>query len=466
MTVDALGTAGNPLRAAVVGSGPSGFYAAEALLRSGRAVHVDMLERLPAPFGLVRYGVAPDHPKLKEPILVYDRIARSGSFAFFGNVTVGRDASVAELQATHHVVVFACGAETDRRLGIPGEALPGSHTATEFVGWYNGHPDYRDRQFDFSHEVAVIIGQGNVAADVCRVLAKSVDELKHTDIAQHALEALARSRVREIHVIGRRGPVQAKFTPQELKELGELADCDPVVNPGELALNAQSEAERADKMNRAGARNIEILRGFSTRRQRGGKRCYFRFRLSPVEISGGARAERVLLERNRLEGEAFKQVAVGIGEKIELECGLVFRSIGYRGVPIPGVSYDDKRGVIPNRDGRVLRDGEPAPGLYVTGWIKRGPSGIIGTNRADSVATVAALLEDLPRLAAEPKPGNTGLRALLSGRSVRVVEYGDWLAIDKAEIERGRPKGKPREKFTACEEMLAVITSQHERRTR
>ena len=213
-------------------------------------------------------------------------------------------------------------------------------------------------------------------------------------------------------------------------------------------------------MNRAGARNIEILRGFSTRPQRGGKRCYFRFLLSPVEISGGARVEHVLLERNRLEGEAFKQVAVGMGEKIELECGLLFRSIGYRGVPIPGVSYDNRRGVIPNRDGRVLIGGEPAPGLYVTGWIKRGPSGIIGTNRADSVATVAALLKDLPRLAAEPKPGNTGLRALLSGRSVRGVEYGDWLAIDKAEIERGRPKGKPREKFTACEEMLAVITQE------
>lgn len=464
--MDALGTAGNPLRAAIVGSGPSGFYAAEALLRSGRGVQVDMLERLPAPFGLVRHGVAPDHPKLKEPILVYDRIARSGSFAFFGNVTVGRNVSVAELQATHHVVVFACGAETDRRLGIPGEALPGSHTATEFVGWYNGHPGYCDRQFDFSHEVAVIIGQGNVAADVCRMLAKSADELKHTDIAQHALEALAQSRVREIYVIGRRGPAQAKFTPQELKELGELAGCDPVVDPDELALNAQSEQERADKMNRAGARNIEILREFSTRRQRGGKRCYFRFLLSPIAISGGARVERVRLERNRLEGEAFKQAASGTGEQTELECGLLFRSIGYRGVPIPGVPFDDKRGVFASRDGRVLDADRPVPGLYVTGWIKRGPSGIIGTNRADSVATVAALLEDLPRLAAEPKPGTTGLRALLSGRSVRVVEYGDWLAIDKVEIERGRPKGKPREKFTACEEMLAVIASQHERRTR
>lgn len=442
---------------AIVGSGPSGFYAAEALLKSGHFTQVDMLERLPVPFGLVRSGVAPDHPKLKEPVRVYDRIARSQGFSFFGNVTVGRDVSVDDLLQNYHAVIFACGAEIDRRLGISGEDLPGSHTATEFVGWYNGHPDYCDRKFDFSHEVAVIIGQGNVAADVCRMLAKGADELKHTDIAQHALEALAHSRVREIHVIGRRGPAQAKFTPQELKELGELTGCDPVVDPHELVLDAQSEQERADKMNRAGARNIEILREFSTRRQRGGKRCYIRFLLSPIAIGGVARVERVLLERNRLEGEAFKQVACGTGEHTELECGLLFRSIGYRGVPIPGVPFDDKRGVFANRDGRVLEADRPVPGLYVTGWIKRGPSGIIGTNRADSLATVKALLDDLPQLAAANKAGAAGLHALLAKRGVRVVDYNDWLTIDRAEIERGQAKGKPREKFTRRDEMLAII---------
>src|SRR5512134_2259473 len=241
--MEALGTEGNPLRAAVVGSGPSGFYAAEALLKGGAAARVDMIERLPVPFGLVRHGVAPDHPKLKEAILVYDKIARLPNFSLLANVTVGRDVTVAELLACYHVVVFACGAESDRRLGVPGEDLSGSHTATEFVGWYNGHPDYRERRFDLSQEVAVIVGQGNVAADVCRILAKSVDELRQTDIAAHALEALAASRVREIHVIGRRGPAQAKFTNKELKELGELANADAALDPGALAVNPASTAE-------------------------------------------------------------------------------------------------------------------------------------------------------------------------------------------------------------------------------
>ena len=454
-----FGTAGNPLQIAVVGSGPSGFYAAEALLKSNRAVRVDMIERLPVPFGLVRNGVAPDHPKLKEPILVYDKIARLPGFAFFGNVEIGHIVSVKELRELYHAVIFAYGAESDRRLDIPGEDLRGSHTATEFVGWYNGHPDYRDRGFDLSQEVAVIIGQGNVTADVCRILAKRVEDLAHTDIAEHALEALAQSRVREIHVIGRRGPTQAKFTAKELKELGEIPGCDVTANPAELELNPASEEELADKMNREGPKNRELFRSFAARRATQPKRIFFHFLGSPVALEGRSRVERVVLARNRLEGAPFKQTAVDTGMRSALDCGLLFRSVGYKGIPIPGVPFHERRGIFPNRDGRIIERETIEVGLYATGWIKRGPSGIIGTNRADSVATVAALLEDLPRLAAEPKPGTTGLRALLSGRSVRVVEYGDWLAIDKVEIERGRPKGKPREKFTACEEMLAVIAS-------
>jgi ferredoxin--NADP+ reductase len=261
--MDALGTAPNPLRVAVVGSGPSGFYAAEALLKSGREVRVDMIERLPAPYGLVRYGVAPDHPKLKEPILVYSAIARLPHFSLLGNVTVGRDVSVDELRAHYHAVVFTCGAQTDRRLGIPGEDLPGSHTATEFVAWYNGHPDYRDHRFDLAQEAVAIVGQGNVAADLGRILAKSVDELRTTDIARHALDALAASRVKEIHVIGRRGPAQAKFTNKELKELGELANCDAIVAPQDLELNPASRAELEAKANFVAAKNVEILRQFA-----------------------------------------------------------------------------------------------------------------------------------------------------------------------------------------------------------
>jgi ferredoxin--NADP+ reductase len=284
-----LGSEQNPLKVAVVGSGPSGFYAVEALVKSGKSVAVDMIERLPAPFGLVRNGVAPDHPKLKQAIQVYEKIAESPAFSFYGNVAVGRDVTVDELRRLYHAVIFTCGAESDRRLGVPGEDLKGSHTATEFVGWYNGHPDYRDRQFDLSGESAVIIGQGNVAADVARILSKTVDELKHTDIAEHALDVLSKSNIREIHVIGRRGPAQAKFTGKELREFGELADCAPVVNAADLKLNPESEAEIADKNNAASAKNMEIFQSFAAMPAGGKKRrCVFRFLEGPVRLEGSA----------------------------------------------------------------------------------------------------------------------------------------------------------------------------------
>jgi len=457
--MDALGSEGNPLRAAVVGSGPSGFYAAEALLKSGRAVRVDMIERLPAPYGLVRYGVAPDHPKLKEPILVYSQIARLPHFSLLANVVVGRDVSVAELRAHYHAVVFACGAETDRHLDIPGEDLPGSHTATEFVAWYNGHPDYRDRSFDLSQEVAVIVGQGNVAADVARILAKSVDELRSTDIARHALEALSASRVRDIHVIGRRGPAQAKFTNKELKELGELANCDAVVDPRDLELNPASLAEIEAKANFVSAKNVEILRQFASQSATGKpRRLFFHFLKSPRALAGVGRLEQVTLARNRLDGEPFKQVAEETGQTEVLRSGLLFRSIGYSGVPIPGVPFDARRGLFPTRDGRVVDGaGGAIEGLYAAGWIKRGPTGIIGTNRADAVSTVKALLADVPQFAPEAKRGTDGLQALLSARGVRTVSVDDWLKIDALEVARGQSDGKPREKFTRVAEMLQCL---------
>ncbi len=453
-----LGTEQNPLRAAIVGSGPSGFYATEALLKAQPVVWVDMYERLPAPFGLVRNGVAPDHPKLKEPIRVYQRIAESPKFRFLGNVAVGRDVSVQELMACYHAVVFTCGAETDRKLGIPGEELPGSHTATEFVGWYNGHPDYRDRVFDLSHENAVVIGQGNVAVDVCRILSKTVDELRHTDIAKHALALLAESKVRDIYMVGRRGPAQAKFTHTELRELGELADCDPVVDPRDMELNPASREELADRRNRANIKSYEVLQGFASRaaptRRR---RCHIQFLKSPTELRGEGRLERVVLVRNRLEGEPSRQVARETGETEELACGVLFRSIGYRGVPIAGVPFDNDRGIFPNREGRIVDGQNVVPGLYVAGWIKRGPTGIIGTNREDGVATVKSLLADLPNLGAGDKPGTDGLQALLKNRGVRVVSYADWQKIDAAEVRRGETEGKPREKFTRVSEMLTTI---------
>jgi ferredoxin--NADP+ reductase len=453
-----LGTEQNPVRVAIVGSGPSGFYATEALFRSEPVVLVDMFERLPSPFGLVRSGVAPDHPKLKQPIQVYQRIADTPQFRFLGNVTVGRDISVEELLASYHAVIFTCGAETDRKLGIAGEDLVGSYTATEFVGWYNGHPDYRDRVFDLSHENAVVIGQGNVAVDVCRILCKTVDELKHTDIAQHALEALAKSKIRNIYMIGRRGPAQAKFTHTELRELGELADCDPVVDPNDLELNPASRAELEDRSNRVQIKSYEVLKAFASRpsptRHR---RCYLQFLKSPIELKGNGKLERVVLMRNRLEGEPSQQVARETGGAEELACGVLFRSIGYRGVPIPGVPFDERRGVFPNKDGRIVDGARIVPGLYTAGWIKRGPTGIIGTNREDSVATVNSLLADLPSFEATAKPGADGVMATLQSRGARVVSYADWQRIDAAEIKRGAAVDKPREKFTRVQEMLAVL---------
>jgi ferredoxin--NADP+ reductase len=453
------GSEAQPLRIAIVGAGPSGFYAAEALLKSGQRVLIDMIERLPAPYGLVRHGVAPDHPKLKEAIAVYDRIARSPEFRFFGNVTVGRDLSVDALRAAYHAVIFASGAESDRRLGVPGEDLAGSYTATEFVGWYNGHPDFRDRVFDLDQEVAVIIGQGNVAADVCRILAKTVDELKHTDIAEHALEALAGSRVREIHVVGRRGPAQAKFTAKELRELGELEDADVVVDPAELMLNPESLAEFEDRKGAAAKKNVDILREFAAKPQAGrSRRVVFRFLLSPVEILGREHVEGVVFERNRLSGSPHEQSARGTGERLEMPAGLVFRSIGYKGTAIEGVPFDARQGVFPSQDGRITEaGGAVVSGLYACGWIKRGPTGIIGTNKPCSVATVTSLLADLAASAPGPRPGAEGLPALGGADGRRVVSYEDWLAIDQAEVSRGTAKGKPREKFTSVDEMLDLL---------
>ncbi len=456
-----LGTPDQPLLVAVVGSGPSGFYAAEALFKSGLTLRVNMFERLPVPYGLVRSGVAPDHPKLKSPAKIYARIAAAETFNYLGNVTVGEDISIDELRRAHHAVILTCGAETDRRLGIPGEDLPGSHTATEFVGWYNGHPDYRDRAFDLSCETAVIIGQGNVAADVSRILAKTVDELKHTDIAQHALDALAQSRVKNIYVIGRRGPAQAKFTSKELKEFGVLEDCAPVVNEDDLALNPASAAELADKGNAGGKKVYDLFSGFAqddAGADARARRCIFTFLQSPLEIRGEGRVEQVLLEKNALSGEPFRQSARGTGETLSLDAGILFRSIGYHGVPMPGVPFDEARGVFSNERGRIVNNGAVEPGLYVSGWIKRGPTGVIGTNRADSVETVRALLEDLERLdTGEDKGGAAACRRLLDQRGARPVTFADWNRIDAAEERRGAAVGKPREKYTRIAEMLALL---------
>lgn len=446
------------LRVAIVGSGPSGFYAAEALFKADARTRVDMFERLPTPYGLVRGGVAPDHPKIKSVTRVFDRIASHENFTFLGNVTVGRDISVEELIRHYDAIIFACGAEADRRLGIPGEDLPGSHTATEFVAWYNGHPDYRNRTFDLSAETAIVVGQGNVAMDVCRILAKTPDELRHTDMAAHAFEALAESRVREIILVGRRGPVQAKFTTPEIREIGSLADCAPMVDPAELVLDEMSRAELEDPSNKHSPKNMAVLEEFAARALGGVSRCFrIRFLLSPTELKGGECVESALFERNRLEGQPFALSSLGTGIFEEIPCGLFFRSVGYRGVPIPGVPFDERRGVFPNRNGRILDNDTPVPRLYATGWIKRGPSGIIGTNKPDSVETVEALRADMAETPPCEAPDTSLVHELLASRGVRVVSFADWQRIDAAETARGAQAGKPREKFVSFEEILSVL---------
>ncbi len=447
-----------PLRVAIVGSGPGGFYAAEALLASSN-VEVDMIEALPTPFGLVRYGVAPDHPKIKTIIARYEKTAEHPSFAFLGNTEVGRDLTVEEMRRFYDAIVFANGAQTDRHLNIPGEDLPGSYTATEFVAWYNGHPAYQDREFDLSCECVIVVGQGNVAVDVARILAKTVDELSSTDITAHALEVLAESKIREVRMVGRRGPVQAAFTPVELKELGELADCDVFVNPQDLILNDASRAELEVLKWRDAKKNLDYLTGFAAKSPRGcSRRLAIDFYRSPKELRGTGAVEEVLMERNALSGEAGAQRAVGTGQTETVACGAVFRSVGYRGVAIAGVPFDEKAGIMPNIEGRVMKDGVQVPGLYATGWIKRGPSGVIGTNKADAAETVKHLLADTAALPPCVQPSRDAVLAFLEARGVRVVSYSQWRAIDAAEVARGAAVGKPREKFVDVDEMLSVVS--------
>ncbi|HEY8028913.1 MAG TPA: FAD-dependent oxidoreductase [Gaiellaceae bacterium] len=433
----------NPLRVAVVGSGPAGFYAVGALLGGETPVEVDMFERLPTPWGLVRLGVAPDHPKLKTVSRAFEKIAERPGFRFLGNVEVGRDIGHADLARLYDAVVYAVGAQTDRRLGIPGEDLPGSWPATEFVAWYNAHPDYETLEFDLDVERAVVVGVGNVALDVARMLALTPEELAPTDTADAAIAAIAGASIREIVVVGRRGPAQAAFTTPELSELGELAGAAVIVDPADLegAVATDTNSER----------NIEVLREFASRAQAAKpKRVVLKFFASPVAIHGADRVESIELVRNVLDEN---NRAVPTEERETLSCGIVFRSVGYRGVELPGVPFDDKTGTIPNEGGRV------EPGLYVAGWIKRGPSGVIGTNKKDAAETIELLLEDavagrLPRTDATA----ADVDALLDERDVRRVLYTGWQSIDEVERSAGEPLGRPRVKLCTWDALLEAAS--------
>ena len=445
-----------PLRVAVVGSGPAGFYAAGALLAADPPAEVDMLERLPTPWGLVRLGVAPDHPNIKAVSRAFEKIAARPGFRFFGNVEVGRDVRHAELAELYDAVVYAVGTQTDRRLGIPGEDLPGSWAATEFVAWYNGHPDFQHLEFDLSGERAVVIGNGNVALDVARMLALDEEELRATDTTDAAIEAIAGSGIREVLVLGRRGPVQASWTPVEVGEMGDLAAADVVVDPADLELDDASRAA----LDAAGAierRNMEFLRAYAEREPQGRPRTVrFRFRASPVAILGDGRVEAIEVVRNELVAdEAGRVRAVPTDEREVIPCGVVFRSVGYRGVPLPEVAFDERTGTIPNDRGRVLgADGAPIPGLYCAGWIKRGPSGVIGTNKKDAAETVELLLEDARAGRLSRSAADGPLEELLAERGVEVVPYPGWEAIDAVERARGEEQGRPRVKLCTWDELL------------
>ncbi|MFN8446326.1 MAG: FAD-dependent oxidoreductase [Caldilineaceae bacterium] len=459
-----LGSTERPLRVAIVGAGPSAFYAAGALQgkakEGGLAISIDMFEKLIAPHGLVRYGVAPDHQNIKAVSKVYERIAADSNFRYFGNVEFCNDLHLNDFQLHYDAIIFAVGAQSDRRLGIPGEDLPNSFSATEFVAWYNSHPDYASFAPNLNVESAVVVGVGNVAMDVARILAQTPEELAQSDIADHALARLKESQVKDIYVLSRRGPAQVKFTPVEIKEFDQLAIAEPIVLANEMDVDPMSL--KLIEGDAEAQRNLEVLRSYSKSAPLGKeRRIHFRFLISPIEIIGNEQGQIVAVkcERNKLvptaDGSDMK--AAGTGEYETIPAGMVLRSVGYRGVPLSDVPYDKKSGVIPNQQGRIVDEtGALLPGMYVVGWAKRGPSGVIGTNKPDSVETVSHLIEDIGSLSPAPDPNPQAVVDLLKQRGVRYVTQADWLKINSVELEAGKAQGRPRVKIVSPEEMLAV----------
>jgi len=453
-------------RVAIVGAGPAGAFAAACLLRACGDAEIDLFERLPTPWGLLRGGVAPDHQEIKRLEDTFDRQTLRRGCRFLGNVEVGVDVSHAELMRHYTAVIYATGAQTDKSLGIAGEDLPGSWAATEFVAWYNGHPDYRDLEFDLSARRAVVIGNGNVAADVARMLTLGARELECTDIADHALEALRESRIEEVIVLGRRGPAQAAFTSAELRELGHLDGVDTRVDADDLELDPVSRRWLAEQGTFTARTNVELLREFAARPARpdARRRIELRFLRSPVDIHGTGRVEAIDVRRNEIvRADDGSLRARAVDEDSEtIACGLVLRSVGYRAVPLPDVPFDERRFVLPNERGRVRTpDGAPLPGVYAVGWIKRGPTGILGTNKRDAEETVSCLADDMAAAALRqpPNPGREQIDALLAERKPGLVTVAGWRAIDGDELERGRSEQRPRVKLASRDELLAAAAA-------
>ena len=459
------GTAAAPLRVAIVGAGPSGFYVAEHLLnQEDLVVEIDMLERLPTPYGLVRGGVAPDHQKIKAVSATYDKIAAHPRFRYYGHVEYGTHLSLDDLRGLYHQIVFTTGAPTDNRMDIPGEDLTGSHPATIFVAWYNGHPDYRDLHFDFSGERVAIVGVGNVAVDVARILCRTPEELAKTDIADYALAALRESRIKEVAMLGRRGPAQAAFTNPELRELGQLPGADLIVRPDEAALDDLSQAAVDSGSDRAAGRKVAMLQEFAARQREGkARRLTIRFLVSPTALYGDAdgRLSAMQLVKNELYATDSGTLRPRATDQFEeLPVDMVFRSVGYRGVPLPDVPFDERRGVIANAEGRVLETAgqESLTGIYASGWIKRGPTGVIGTNKPDALQTVKCMVADVAAgKVLKPSAATAEAAAkLVRERQPEFFSYADWLHLNKVEMSKGKAIGAPRVKFTRVDEMLAA----------
>jgi ferredoxin/flavodoxin---NADP+ reductase len=453
-------------RVAIVGAGPAGAFAAASVLRARGDAEIDLFERLPTPWGLLRGGVAPDHQEIKRLEETFERETLARGCRFLGNVEIGVDVSHSELMRHYTAVIYATGAQTDKSLGIPGEDLPGSWPATEFVAWYNGHPDYRDLEFDLTARRAVVIGNGNVAADVTRVLMLSATELERTDIADHALAALRASRIEEVVVLGRRGPAQAAFTSAELRELGRLDGVDTLVQRDAVELDAVSRRWLDEEGTFTARKNVELLREFAARpaRHDARRRIELRFLRSPVSIRGNGRVEAIDVRRNEIvRAEDGSLKARPLDENVEtIECGLVLRSVGYRAVPLPDVPFDERHFVLPNDRGRVRRpDGEIVAGVYAVGWIKRGPTGILGTNKRDADETVDCLVADMAAGALPPPPaaGREQIDALLAARKPDLVTVEGWRAIDAHELERGRGQQRPKVKLASRGELLAAASA-------
>lgn len=448
--------ADNPLRVAIIGAGPSGFYSLEALQKADIAVQVDLFEKLPTPYGLVRFGVAPDHPKIKSVTKLYSKALAQDNARYFGGVEFGKDITLEDVRQYYDAIIYTVGASSDRSLGITGEDVANSISATQFVAWYNGHPDKADYQPDLHVKSVAVIGMGNVAVDVTRILAKSADELASTDIADHALAALRESQVEDIYMIARRGPAQAKFTTKELRELGELLNADIMVDSAEVEIDAVSQPALET---RAIAKNVSIMQEMAEKTPQGkARRVHLRFFRSPVEILGDTKVTGITLERTHLEQQGDYLAAVKTGATEVLEVGMVLRSVGYRGVPLADVPFDNKRAVIPNTAGRVQEeDGSPRLGEYTAGWIKRGPQGVIGTNKACATESVACLLDDVENLPLAPQRDPEAINQLLAERGVRVIRFEDWQKLEQLELEAGKARGRPAVKFVDVAAMLEQL---------